>query len=117
MLTPFGKTLRILRIDHSECFLDMAKKLDILDISVAFLFSVEIGEKSVPVGMEEKIIELYVLDQETAACLRKESDASRKSFTIKPSGPLSREIVSMFMRSLNSFSQEDRESWQKVCAL
>ncbi|WP_455466899.1 XRE family transcriptional regulator [Bartonella sp. B39] len=111
MLTPFGKTLRKLRIDHSERLLDMAKKLD---ISVAFLSSVEIGKKSVPVGMEEKIIELYVLDQETAACLRKESDASRKSFTIKPSGPLSREIVGMFVRSLNSFSQEDLAKLKKL---
>ncbi|EJF77626.1 hypothetical protein ME7_00510 [Bartonella birtlesii LL-WM9] len=29
MLTPFGKTLRKLRIDHSERLLDMTEKLDI----------------------------------------------------------------------------------------
>ncbi len=51
----------ILRIDHSERLLDMAKKLD---ISVGFLSSVEIGKKSVPVGLEEKIIELYGLSRE-----------------------------------------------------
>ncbi|WP_317992939.1 helix-turn-helix domain-containing protein [Bartonella gliris] len=111
MLTPFGKTLRKLRIDHSERLLDMAKKLD---ISVAFLSSVEIGKKSVPVGMEEKIIELYALDQDMASLLRKEAYACRKSFTIKPSGPFSREIVGMFARSLNSFSQEDLAEFKKL---
>ncbi|MBB5072951.1 transcriptional regulator with XRE-family HTH domain [Bartonella callosciuri] len=61
MLTSFGKTLRRLRIDHSERLLDMGEKLD---RSVPFLSSVEIGKKFLPVGMEEKIIELYALDQE-----------------------------------------------------
>uniref|UniRef100_UPI001ABAA4C7 helix-turn-helix domain-containing protein n=1 Tax=Bartonella taylorii TaxID=33046 RepID=UPI001ABAA4C7 len=66
MVTSFGKNLRKLRVDHSERLLDMAKKLD---ISVGFLSSVEIGKKSVPVGLEEKIIELYGLDQEKALLL------------------------------------------------
>ncbi len=58
MVTSFGKILRKLRVDHSERLLDMAKKLD---ISVGFLSSVEIGKKSVPIGLEERIIELYSL--------------------------------------------------------
>ncbi|WP_375686195.1 helix-turn-helix domain-containing protein [Bartonella sp. AP65SXKL] len=111
MATPFGKTLRKLRIDHSERLLDMAKKLD---ISVAFLSSVEIGKRSVPVGLEEKIIELYTLDQEVAEILRRESDACRKSFTIKPSNPLSREIVGMFVRNLHNLSQQDLAEFKKL---
>ncbi|WP_396584205.1 XRE family transcriptional regulator [Bartonella grahamii] len=111
MPTPFGKTLRKLRIDHSERLLDMAKKLD---ISVAFLSSVEIGKKSVPVGLEEKIIELYALDREGAEILRRESDACRKSFTIKPSNPLSREIVGMFVRNLHNLSQQDLAEFKKL---
>ncbi|EJF77138.1 hypothetical protein MCQ_01642 [Candidatus Bartonella washoeensis Sb944nv] len=110
MLTLFGKTLRKLRIDHSERLLDMAEKLN---ISVPFLSSVEIGKKSVPVGMEEKLIELYALDEETAFLLRREADASRTSFTIKPSNPLSREIVGMFVRLLDAFSQEDLEAFKQ----
>ncbi|EJF87311.1 MULTISPECIES: helix-turn-helix domain-containing protein [Bartonella] len=106
MITPFGKTLRKLRIDHSERLLDMAKKLD---ISLAFLSAVEIGKKSVPVGMEEKIIELYALDQEAAERLRRESDACRTSFTIKPSDSFEREAVGMFSRIINTVSQADLE--------
>ncbi|EJF82253.1 transcriptional regulator [Bartonella doshiae] len=111
MLTPFGKTLPKLRIDHSERLLDMAEKLD---ISVAFLSSVEIGKKSVPVGMEEKIIEFYALDQKMASLLRREADVCRKSFTIKPSNPLSREIVGMFVRNLHNLSQQDLAEFKKL---
>ncbi|UTO29047.1 helix-turn-helix domain-containing protein [Bartonella harrusi] len=111
MITPFGKTLRKLRIDHSERLLDMAKKLD---ISVPFLSSVEIGKKSVPVGMEEKIIEVYALNQEAAARLRRESDACRSSFTIKSSDPLCRETIGMFTRLLKVFSQQDLESFKGI---
>ncbi|USP02727.1 XRE family transcriptional regulator [Bartonella taylorii] len=103
MVTPFGKILRKLRVDHSERLLDMAKKLD---ISVAFLSSVEIGKKSVPVGLEEKIIELYALDQEKALLLRKAAYTCRKSFTIKTSDPLRREAVGEFVRNLENFSQQ-----------
>ncbi len=70
MVTSFGKILRKLRIDHSERLLDIAKKLG---ISVAFLSSIEIGKKSVLVGMEDKIVELYCLDKATASLLRKEA--------------------------------------------
>ncbi|WP_375682722.1 MULTISPECIES: XRE family transcriptional regulator, partial [unclassified Bartonella] len=85
-----------------------------LDISVAFLSSVEIGKKSVPVGLEEKIIELYALDQEVAEILRRESDACRKSFTIKTSDPLRGEAVGMFFRTLKDFSQEDLEAFKTL---
>ncbi|WP_208439260.1 helix-turn-helix domain-containing protein [Bartonella tribocorum] len=111
MVTSFGKILRKLRIDHSERLLDMAKTLG---ISVAFLSSVEIGKKSVPVGMEEKIIELYGLDQEKASLLRKEAYACRKSFTIKSSDPFRCEIIGMFVRNLENFSQEDLAKLKKL---
>ncbi|MBX4335531.1 helix-turn-helix domain-containing protein [Bartonella raoultii] len=110
MVTPFGKILRKLRIDHSERLLDMAKKLG---VSVAFLSSVEIGKKSVPIGMEEKIIELYSLDQERASLLRREADACRKSFTIKSSDSFRSEILGMFVRSLESFSSQDLVEFKK----
>ncbi|WP_375627348.1 XRE family transcriptional regulator, partial [Bartonella sp. PS17NMGDW] len=103
------KILRKLRVDHSERLLDMAKKLD---ISVAFLSSVEIGKKSVPVG--QKIIELYALDQEKALLLRKAAYACRKSFTIKTSDPLRREAVGMFSRFIDIFTQEDLEKFKQI---
>ncbi|WP_208438576.1 helix-turn-helix domain-containing protein [Bartonella grahamii] len=116
MLTPFGKILRKLRVDHSERLLDMAKKLD---ISVSFLSAVEIGKKSVPVGLEEKIIELYGLDKEKASLLKKEAYSCRKSIIIKPSTPLQRETVVAFMRLLDGLHQEAladfKETLETLC--
>ncbi|WP_208439589.1 helix-turn-helix domain-containing protein [Bartonella grahamii] len=111
MVTPFGKILRKLRIDHSERLLDMAKKLD---ISVAFLSSVEIGKKSVPVGLEEKIIELYGLDKAMASLLKKEAYSCRKSIIIKPSTPLQRETVVAFMRLLDGLHQEALADFKEI---
>lgn len=111
MVTSFGKVLRKLRIDHSERLLDMAEKLD---ISVSFLSSVEIGKKSVPFSMEEKIIKLYALNQDIAFLLRKEADSCRKSFTIKPSDSFGCEVVGMFVRALENFSQQDLAEFKKL---
>nr|WP_330169475.1 hypothetical protein [Bartonella grahamii] len=41
--------------------------------------------------------------------MRRESDACRKSFTIKSSDPLSREAVGTFVRLLDLFSQKDND--------
>ncbi len=70
MLPPLVKLYANFVLFAQNASIDMAKKLD---ISVSFLSSVEIGKKSVPVGLEEKIIELYDLDQEKALLLRKEA--------------------------------------------
>ncbi|MGF7157642.1 XRE family transcriptional regulator [Bartonella heixiaziensis] len=116
MVTSFGKILRKLRVDHSERLLDMAKKLD---ISVGFLSSVEIGKKSVPIGLEEKIIELYGLDKAMASLLKKEAYFCRKSIIITPSTPLQRETVVAFMRLLDGLHQEAladfKETLETLC--
>ncbi|OPB31552.1 helix-turn-helix domain-containing protein [Bartonella sp. AR 15-3] len=104
MLTSFGKTLRKLRIDHEERLLDMAKKLG---VSKVFLSSVEIGKKSVPIGMEEKIIKLYALDQDMASLLRKEADACRKSVTIQLSNSSKGRLVRMFAKIVDKITSED----------
>ncbi|WP_375679544.1 helix-turn-helix domain-containing protein [Bartonella sp. AP7XZML] len=104
MLTLFGKTLRKIRLDRFERLLDMADKLG---ISVAFLSSVEIGKKSVPVGMEEKIIKLYALDQNMASLLRKEADICRKNFIMNSSDPLNHKMANTFCRTFKHLSQQE----------
>ncbi|EJF85537.1 hypothetical protein MCY_01098 [Bartonella rattimassiliensis 15908] len=101
MLTSFGKILRKIRLDRFERLLDMADKVG---ISVAFLSSVEIDKKSIPVGMEDKIIELYDLDRNMASLLRKEADICRKNFTVKPSDSFGHEAMDMFVKTLENFS-------------
>ncbi|WP_273783653.1 helix-turn-helix transcriptional regulator [Bartonella sp. AU15XJBT] len=115
MLTPFGKTLRKIRLDRTERLLDMADKLG---VSIAFLSSVEIGKKPIPADMEEKIIEKYALDEETASILRREANICRKNFTMNSSAPLNHEISNTFVRMFKSLSQQDltkcKELMEKV---
>lgn len=58
MVTEFGKFLRKLRIDNDELMFDMAKKLE---VSAAFLSSVENGKKKPPKDWESKIAHFYSL--------------------------------------------------------
>ncbi|WP_273757174.1 helix-turn-helix domain-containing protein [Bartonella sp. MM73XJBT] len=104
MLTPFGKTLRKIRIDRTERLLDMADKLG---VSIAFLSSVEIGKKPIPADMEEKIIEKYALNEETASILRREANICRKNFTMNSSDPLNHEMPNPFVRNFKCLSQKD----------
>ena len=60
MLTNFGKFCRKLRIDRSELLIDMAEKLN---VSTAFLSSVENGKKKPPVEWKDIIATSYNLDQ------------------------------------------------------
>ncbi len=46
--------------------------------------------------------------------MRRESDACRKSFTIKPSDTFRCEAVGMFSRLINIISQEDLELLKKL---
>ncbi len=60
MLTSIGKFLKKLRIDRGEILKDMAEKLD---VTVSFLSAVENGKKHMPGTWNEKICNLYNLNQ------------------------------------------------------
>lgn len=60
MLTKIGRFLRKLRIDEGEILKDMADKLA---VTVSFLSSVENGKKRMPSAWNEKICNLYNLDE------------------------------------------------------
>ena len=101
--TALGKELRKLRIDREERLLDMAANLD---ISVAFLSAVESGRKEPPVTFAERVVARYDLQGAIAERLRVASDASRKSFHIKPNDPLAHDTVALLARKLNGLPAE-----------
>lgn len=59
-VTPLGKFLRKIRIDHDERLYDMAKKVG---VSSAFLSSVENGHKKASDALVDNIITIYKLDE------------------------------------------------------
>ena len=59
-VTAFGKILRKRRIDSSEILGDMAKRLD---VSAAYLSSIENGLREIPESFVEKIAKEYGLSE------------------------------------------------------
>ena len=77
--TKFGEYFRILRIKHHEVLAD-AKKF--LNVSSAFISSVECGKKPVPNDWFDKIVSHYDLDQKEQNDLREAIEKSAKTVKI-----------------------------------
>ncbi len=79
MLTEFGKELRILRIERDENINSMAKKLN---ISIAYLSSIESGKRSIPADLVDKIVEKYHLNKERREVLREKEAISSNTINV-----------------------------------
>lgn len=60
-VTDFGKALKKLRIDYCELLGTMAGKLD---ISPAYLSSIESGERNIPEDLIPKLCQIYPITEE-----------------------------------------------------
>lgn len=63
-VTEVGRYLKKLRTEERESLTDMAKKLD---VSASFLSAVELGKKSIPDTLVDKIQQIYLLNE--AQCM------------------------------------------------
>ena len=115
MITEFGKAIRKIRIDTDQRLADMAK---LIGKSPAFISAVERGEKSPPQGFEEEIIAGYQLAEEVAQLLRNLADASRKTFTVKPSSNLEREAAGLMARRMgSSFDALSKDDLERIVSI
>lgn len=107
-VTAFGKFLRRLRIDKELLLKEMATELQ---VSSAFLSSVELGKKSISEEFEEKIISKYKLDVKEASELRQAANLSQPSVKIDLVGKSAdaREMVMCFARSYESLSEVEKD--------
>jgi transcriptional regulator with XRE-family HTH domain len=111
-LTPFGKALRKLRIDHGLLLAQMAEALE---VSAAFLSNVEMGKKSIPYEILDRIIEIYHLNDEQENELRDAADASARSVTLKPTTPEQSKFATALARRLNNMDDDDIEKiWRTM---
>lgn len=100
MLTPFGRFLRKLRIDHGELMKDMADKLD---VTASYLSAVEMGKKSVPAPWIYTLAQKYQLSSPDE--LQRLADISRTEYRVPiPQGTddLTRETVAVFARKVGT---------------
>lgn len=113
MITNFGKFCRILRINRSEVLKDMA---DSLNVSSAFLSSVENGKKEIPVDWYNRLISIYSLDQKEAESLKRAIESSKKVLKISLEAFSSddRSLALSFARKLEEFDKLDSDSKDKL---
>lgn len=115
MITEFGKAIRKLRIDADHRLADMAK---LIGKSAAFISAVERGEKSPPSGFEDAIINAYKMKFDAAQTLRALADASRQTFTVKPSSILEREAAGLMARRMgSSFDALSEDELERIVSI
>lgn len=111
VLTPFGKYIRKLRIDHGRILADDA---NYLQVTSAYLSSVEVGKKAVPRAWEPVLAARYGI-----------SDAERRNFrrAIVISDPIARiqlppgtnDLVRRAVHLFNEhYRQFTKEQWQAM---
>lgn len=115
MLTPFGKAVRKIRIDHNMKPSTMAERLD---VKPAFLTSVETGRKSVPADFPERIAALFAaLHDVILAQLRETAEQSKTVYKLAVghgAREQQREIAAIFAREFSDLTDEQINQIKKV---
>ncbi len=111
--TKFGEYFKILRIKHNEVLGD-AKKF--LNVSSAFISSVECGKKSIPEDWYLKIVEHYNLNEKEQIELQNAIDMSKKQVKIDLSNAtnLQKNVCLQFQRSFNEVDDETLKEIQNL---
>jgi transcriptional regulator with XRE-family HTH domain len=78
-MTPFGKAVRHLRLEHEMLLGTMA---DALGVSSSYLSQIESGKKPIPHGFADRIAQLMSLDMLATADLRQQAALSMAGFKI-----------------------------------
>lgn len=108
-LTPFGRLIRILRLDRSETLKDMTVHLATAanhPISPAFLSAVELGRKAVSGELIQAIATAYKLSDSVRLDLQEAAKDSAAVFKLKPS-PDKRTLVTQFARRFEELDEKE----------
>lgn len=113
MLNAFGKWLRKFRIDNGLLLRDMAGTLD---VSSAFLSSIETGRKSIPDGIVGKICDRYRLDDEARISLNEavKGSVSKVSLDLSEVNTEDRCLACAFAKRFPDLSPEDKVEILKI---
>jgi Zn-dependent peptidase ImmA (M78 family)/transcriptional regulator with XRE-family HTH domain len=103
MLTPFGITVRKLRLDRGMRLLDLAKKTG---QSASFISAVETGRKAIPDGYVAKMARAMELTAPEIRELGRAADRTRTEVRLDKMNPAQREIVHAFARRLDDIPSE-----------
>lgn len=113
-LTEFGKIVRKARLDANVTLLDMATSLN---VTSAFLSSLETGRKKVPSEWGQKIEAFFKQHKVSVSGLQVAADISNKSVSLEGLSPTHQMLVAGFARaSLSSFDDAQIENLKALLA-
>lgn len=104
-ITEFCKLMRKIRFDSNESLRAMAKRLN---ISAAFLSSLELGKKQIPADYQNKIAVEYQLDEQDCKALEEAIYKTNNRVTIglKDLNSDKKDLTLMFARHINTMDDE-----------
>lgn len=110
-LTPFGITLREIRVTHQLRLLDLAKALQ---LSVPFLSAVETGRKPIPDGFVLKLSRSLDLSTKEIEALRKAKDRTNREIRVGQHSEEQRELIAAFARRLDDLPDDMLEEIKSI---
>lgn len=115
-LTPFGRQLRMMRLDRSETMKDMTEQLAKVtgyEITPAFLSAVELGRKPVSTELVDAVITTYRLPPDVQQRLRETAEESASIVKIRPTQE-TRTLVTQFARRFKQLDPQEIDQILKV---
>lgn len=106
MVTPFGKALRIFRLNRGELLKDMAKNLD---VTPAYLSAIENGKKEPTQEIMARIYENYDFSEEEWDALQDARAKTIRQIQIHLQTPQDEELGLLFARKLGTLSNFQRD--------
>lgn len=111
MLTPFGLTIRKLRLDKGMRLLDLAQRIK---RSPAFISAIETGKKTIPDGYVALVARGMGLDATEIKELRRAADRTKKAIAVENLPEDQRELVAAFARKLDELPSDVMEKLKKI---
>lgn len=114
MTTSYGKELRRIRITRDLLLKDMA---NCLEITSAYLSSIENGKRKIPVGLTKKIESIYSLSEDERNSLQKAEDETRESieFNFADIGDSNRkEVVLALARRFDDITDDELKKIKEI---
>lgn len=110
MLTKFGKFLRVLRMERGELLKNMAENLN---ISSAYLSSIEMGNREIPKSLPQDLIQKYNLTEEEQVEMQRAVSESTKNIDISlvNTTNLQKEAALVFARNLEKMNDASIEEF------
>lgn len=113
MLTPFGKTVRKMRIDLGLTLKSMAESMG---VTSSYLSAIETGKRAVTKPVLDSIISYFNADEKQKEKLINSARDSQQSVEISLSGKngYAREVAIAFARSFEDLNEDDFQHLRQI---